>query len=97
MVKNPPVNAGDMDLIPGSGRFLAEGNGTHSSILTWEVPWTEEPGSLQFMGSQKNQTQLNNKFSKEYFHCRFGDEGACLIYVYVLMAKYSSQNITITQ
>ena len=69
MVKNPPVNAGDTDLIPESGRFLAKGNGTHSRILTWEVPWTEEPGSLQFMGSQKNQTQLNNKFSKEYFHC----------------------------
>ena len=26
--------------------------GTHSSILAWEVPWTEEPGGLQFMGSQ---------------------------------------------
>ena len=26
---------------------------THSSALTWEIPWTEEPGSLQFMGSQR--------------------------------------------
>ena len=26
---------------------------THSSILAWEIPWTEEPGGLQFMGSQK--------------------------------------------
>ena len=31
---------------------------THSSILAWEVPWTEEPGGLQSMGSQKSQTQL---------------------------------------
>ena len=31
---------------------------THSSILTWEIPWTEEPGRLQFMRSQNNQTQL---------------------------------------
>ena len=26
---------------------------THSSILAWEIPWTEEPGRLQFMGSQR--------------------------------------------
>ena len=26
---------------------------THSSILAWEIPWTEEPGGLQFMGLQK--------------------------------------------
>ena len=30
----------------------------HSSILAWEIPWTEEPGRLQSMGSQKSQTQL---------------------------------------
>ena len=29
---------------------LEEGMATHSSILTWETPWTEEPGGLQFMG-----------------------------------------------
>ena len=33
VVKNPPANAGDMGSIPGSGRSLGEGNGTHSSIL----------------------------------------------------------------
>ena len=33
---------------------------THSSILTWEIPWTEEPGELQSMGSQKSQTQLSD-------------------------------------
>ena len=32
---------------------------THSSILAWEIPWTEEPGGLQSMGSQKNWTQLS--------------------------------------
>ena len=31
----------------------------HSSILNWKMPWTEEPGRLQFMGLQKNQTQLS--------------------------------------
>ena len=33
---------------------------THSSILAWEIPWTEEPGSLFSMGSQKSQTRLSN-------------------------------------
>ena len=33
---------------------------THSSILTWKIPWTEEPGGLQSMGSQKSRTQLND-------------------------------------
>ena len=31
----------------------------HSSILAWEIPWTEEPGRLQSMGLQKSQTQLS--------------------------------------
>ena len=32
---------------------LEEGMATHSSILAWKIPWTEEPGRLQSMGSQK--------------------------------------------
>ena len=32
---------------------------THSSILAWEIPWTEEPGGLQSMESQKNWTRLS--------------------------------------
>ena len=35
---------------------LEKGMATHSSILAWEIPWTEEPGGLQSMGSQKNWT-----------------------------------------
>ena len=33
---------------------------THSSILPWEIPWTEENGRLQSMGSQKSQKQFSN-------------------------------------
>ena len=33
---------------------------THSSILAWKIPRTEEPGGLQSMGSKKSQTQLSN-------------------------------------
>ena len=56
VVKNPPANAGDTEdwgLIPGSGRSLEEEMATHSSILAWEIPWTEEPGGLLSMGSQR--------------------------------------------
>ena len=52
---NLPASAGDikdMGLIPVSGRPLEEGMATLSSILSWEIPWTEEPGRLQSMGSQ---------------------------------------------
>jgi len=38
---------------------LEKGMATHSSILAWRIPWTEEPDRLQFMGSQ-SQTQLSN-------------------------------------
>ena len=35
-----------------------EGMATHSSILPWRIPWTEEPGGLQFIGSQRSRTEL---------------------------------------
>ena len=44
VVKNLPASAGvakDLGLIPGSEDFLEEGVPTHSSILTWRIPWTE--------------------------------------------------------
>ena len=53
VVKNPPANAGDTGSIPGSVISLGEGNATHSSILSWEIPWTEEPSRLQFMELQR--------------------------------------------
>ena len=37
---------GDVSLIPGWGRSPGEGNGNHSSILFWKIPWTEKPGGL---------------------------------------------------
>ena len=56
VAKNLPANAediGDTDLIAGLGRFPEESMATQSSILTWEIPWTEEPGRLQITGSQR--------------------------------------------
>ena len=49
----------DVGLIPELGRSLEKEMPTHSSILAWEIPWTEEPGGLQSMESQKSQTPLN--------------------------------------
>ena len=49
VVKNLPANAGnagDAGSIPGSGISPGEGMATHSSILAWRIPWTEEPGGL---------------------------------------------------
>jgi len=43
VVRNPPANAGDGDSIPGLGRYPGEENATHSGVLAWEFPWTEEP------------------------------------------------------
>ena len=54
VVKNLPANAGDIrdtGLTPGSGRSLEEGIATHSSIIAWRIPWTEEPGELQSIRS----------------------------------------------
>ena len=56
-VKNLPANARDMGSISGSGRLPGEGSGNHSSVIAWEIPWTEEPGRQQFMGF-RSQTQL---------------------------------------
>ena len=53
MVKNLPANAGDARWIPGLGGSLEKEMATDARILTWEIPWTEEPGGLQSMGSQR--------------------------------------------
>ena len=43
----------DTDLIPVLGRSPVEEMATHSSILAWKIPWTERPGGLQFMESER--------------------------------------------
>ena len=56
MVKNLTANAGDIrdvDSISRSGRSPGEGMATHSTILVWRIPWTEEPGELQSVGPQR--------------------------------------------
>ena len=52
LVKNPPPNAGnirDVGSVPGLGRPPGDRNG--NPLLAWRIPWTEEPGRLQSIGS----------------------------------------------
>ena len=53
MVKIPLVNAEDASLILGWEDTLEKEMETHSNILAWRIPWTEELGGLQSMGSQR--------------------------------------------
>ena len=56
VVKSLPINAGDLktqDRSLGWEDPLEEGMETRSSILAWRIQWTEEPGGLQSMGSQR--------------------------------------------
>ena len=58
-------HAGVLGLILGSGRSPGKGMAIHSSILTWRTPWTEEPGRLQSMGSQRvGQDWLTNTLER---------------------------------
>ena len=53
MVKNLPAMKETLVHSLGQEDPLEKGMGTHSNILAWRIPWTEEPGGLQSMGSQR--------------------------------------------
>ena len=53
MIKESACNVEDLGSIPGSERSLEKGMAAHFSILAWRIPWTEEPGGLQSLGSQR--------------------------------------------
>ena len=54
VLKNSPANAGDMRLSSWVRKIpLEEDMATYSSILAWRMPWTEEPGGLQSVGSPR--------------------------------------------
>ena len=61
MVKNvPAVQKTQVQSLGWEGP-LEKGVATHSSVLAWKIPWTEEPGRLQSMGSQKSRQDLGTK------------------------------------
>ena len=56
VVKNLSADARDLrdaGSVPGWEDPLEDGTTTHSSILAWRIPWTEEPGGLQSIGAQR--------------------------------------------
>ena len=53
MVKNPPAMQETRVQSLGWEDPLKEGVATYSSVLSWRIPWTEKPGGLQSMGSQR--------------------------------------------
>ena len=59
--KEYACKAGDMSSIPGLRRSPGEGNGNPLQYSSWEVPWTEKPGGLQSMGSQRVGRNLATK------------------------------------
>ena len=61
MVKNPPASVGDSHLILGQEDSLEKEMATHSSILAWEIPWSEEPRGLLSMGLQRIRHDLATK------------------------------------
>ena len=72
-VKASAYDAGDLGSIPGSEDPLEKEMATHSSTLAWRIPWTEEPGGLQFTGSQRvehdraTSPDLTSEFSTVYY------------------------------
>ena len=60
MVKNPRAMQETPVQTLGQEDPLEEEMTTHSSILTWRIPWTKEPGGLQFMGSQKVRQRMSD-------------------------------------
>ena len=68
MVKNLPTMEETRIRSLGQEDPLEKETAIRSSILAWEIPWTEEPGGLQSMGSQKSRTSLrlnnNSRYNK---------------------------------
>ena len=53
LVKNLPAMQETWVQTLSQEDLLEKGMATHSSVLAWRIPWTEKPGGLQFMGSQR--------------------------------------------
>ena len=64
VVKNLPAKQEMQVQSLGREDSLEKEMSTHSSILAWEIPWTEEPGGLQSMGSQRVRHDLGTKLQQ---------------------------------
>ena len=76
MVKSLPTNAGDV-------ATLKEGMATHSSILAWRIPHTEEPRGLQSMGSQESDTTYRLNHHHHYIYIYTPTYMCVCVYIYI--------------
>ena len=83
--KELACNTGDLGWILGQENPLEKGMGTHSSVLAWKIPWTEEPGGLQSMGSQRVR---HGWVTNTHAHTR-----PALLYLMTYLAKNFFQDI----
>ena len=91
MVQHPPANEGDVrdaGSLPGLGRSRGKETASHSSVLAWRNLWTEEPGGLQSMGSQKSQTRLSNAVIKNRENVLFLQQILAIIMAYYIKRAF---------
>ena len=70
-VKKPPAIQEMLETQAGSPNLkdsLAEGMATHSSILAWRIPWTEEPGELQSKGCKESDANEATEHAHTHTH-----------------------------
>ena len=100
VVKNLSINAGGRGSIPGLGRSLEKDMITHSSILAWRSPWTEEPGRLQYMGLHRvGHSWATKTFTFTLYTHTHTHTYMCIHYIYLFICKdvYNIYVIQITQ
>ena len=78
MVKNPPAMQELQVWSLGQEDHLKKGMATHSSILAWKIIWIEEPGRLQFMGSQRRGQDWVTNTNRRDFRKWWGAERPCV-------------------
>ena len=66
--KESGYGARGLGLVPGSGRSTGGGNGNHSINFAWKIPWTEEPGELQSIGSKRVRHDWANNTDRWWLH-----------------------------
>ena len=77
-------NAGDLGSSLGQKDPLEKGMATHSSIIAWRIPWTEEPGRLQSMGSQR----VRHDWVTFYLRFSYNSLFCLCIYFFLLFSDF---------
>ena len=82
--------AGDSYSTPGLERFPGGGNGNPLLILAWRISWTEEPGGLQSMGSQRLRYDLATEHTHTFNQNMSADNFRFILFIYLFFATVCS-------